>query len=288
MIRPFLSIVTISFNQAPYLRQCVESVISQKGDNVEYIVVDPGSTDGSREILAAYRNAIDHLVLEPDQGPADGLNKGFARAAGDVGYFINSDDFLLPGAIARMRRLWSENPYIDLLLGGAWMVNGEGEPIRELVASTGDLDALLASDARVVQQGLSFRMDRLREVGGFNTSNRTCWDFEFICNVLRNGARARVCRERMGAFRIYGESLSGGVGGGSHTQRYRDDLERIHFEMLGRVSKEPDRLAKIIASARRQLKEPATSLSIIQDRLFTTRVRRRFDSDMKLKNFATR
>jgi glycosyltransferase involved in cell wall biosynthesis len=288
MTRPFFSIVTISFNQAPYLQQCVDSVLSQKGADVQYIVVDPGSTDGSREILAAYGDAIDRLVLEADQGPADGLNKGFAQAAGEVGYFINSDDFLLPGAIDRMRQLWAENAAIDILLGGAWMVNGEGEPLKELVPSAGDLSELLASDARVVQQGLSFRMDRLREVGGFNSSNRTCWDFELICSFLRNGARARVCKERFGAFRIYGESLSGGVGGGAHTQRYLEDLERIHIETLGRASKKSSRLAKIVARARRHLKEPTTSMSIIQDRLFPTRLHRRFNNDLKLSDFANR
>ncbi|MBK8907410.1 MAG: glycosyltransferase [Rhodospirillales bacterium] len=82
MTAPFLSIVTISFNQAQYARQAVESVLSQQGDDVEYIVVDPGSTDGSREILAGYGHAIDHFVFEPDNGPADGLNKGFGRATG--------------------------------------------------------------------------------------------------------------------------------------------------------------------------------------------------------------
>ena len=86
----FLSIVTISYNQAPYLRQCVESVISQKSDDIEYIVVDPGSTDGSREILQSYGDAIDHLILQTDKGPADGLNKGFAKAKGKIGYFVNS------------------------------------------------------------------------------------------------------------------------------------------------------------------------------------------------------
>lgn len=281
MTRPFLSIVTVSFNQARYLRECIDSVVLQKDRDVEYIVVDPGSTDGSREILASYGAAIDQLVLEPDDGPADGLNKGFTRASGGIGYFINSDDFLLPGAIDRIRGLWVENPDIDMLLGGAWMVDGAGVPIKELVASSADLDVLLSGDARIVQQGLSFRMDLLRKVGGFNVSNRTCWDFELICAMLQNGARARLCRERIGSFRIYGKSLSGGVAGIAHVQRYRDDLDRVHREFTGRAFEWKSPLAEATARLRRGFSQPRITLSLILDRMFPSLLHCRFENDMK-------
>ena len=78
------SIVTISYNQAQFLEQAIRSVIEQDYPDVEYIVVDPGSTDGSREIIERYRDRIDRIIFEPDKGPADGLNKGFAQATGDV------------------------------------------------------------------------------------------------------------------------------------------------------------------------------------------------------------
>ena len=87
-----ISVVTISYNQACYLEQTIISVLNQDYENVEYIVVDPGSTDGSRDIIEKYRNRIQHIIYERDVGPADGLNKGFAVATGDVFYFINSDD----------------------------------------------------------------------------------------------------------------------------------------------------------------------------------------------------
>lgn len=280
MTQPFLSIVTISFNQAQYLRQCVESVVSQKGDDVEYIVVDPGSADGSREILESYGDAIDHLVLEPDDGPADGLNKGFARATGQVGYFINSDDFLLPGAVARMRRLSSENPDIDVLLGGAWMVDGHGEPIRELTATSADLFALLAGDAKTVQQGFFFRINTFRGVGGFNTANRTCWDFELICRLLHQGRRAQVTRERFGGFRVYGDSISGGIGGTKHTVKYLADRDRLHCELTGRpyAAKTPGQA--VLARARCSLKRPSMTLASLVDRMFPSQVRRRFEADL--------
>ncbi len=282
MTQPFLSVVTISFNQAQYLRQCVDSVVSQKGDDVEYIVVDPGSTDGSREILESYGDAIDHLVLEPDNGPADGLNKGFARATGEVGYFINSDDFMLPGAVDRMRRLWRENPGIDVLLGGAWMVDGEGEPVRELEPTAVDCDSMLSGDATLVQQGMSFRLDRFRRIGGFETENRTCWDYELLLALLHDGGKAEATAERLGAFRIYGESLSGGVGGAEHTRRYRADLDRIHQKLTGHPRPILGPAAAALCRARRIVTRPTTVALQVGDRLFPARMRSRFDRDQNV------
>src|SRR5262252_9768046 len=94
-----VSIVTISFNQSEFLERAIRSVLEQDYPNLEYIVVDPGSTDGSREIIDRYRSRIAKIVLEPDSGPADGLNKGFAHTTGDILGFLNSDDILFPGAI---------------------------------------------------------------------------------------------------------------------------------------------------------------------------------------------
>jgi glycosyltransferase involved in cell wall biosynthesis len=281
MTKPFLSIVTISFNQAQFLRQCIDSVVSQKGNDVEYIVVDPGSTDGSREILQSYGSAIDHLVLEPDKGPADGLNKGFARATGEIGYFINSDDFLLPSAIGRMRRLWQQNTQADLLLGGAWMLDGAGKPIRELKSTRVSLEGLLASRSLLVQQGMSFRMAAFERAGGFNAANRTCWDLELLCAILRLGARATVTSERFGAFRLYDASLSGGVNGARHTQRFKADIDRISQDMTGKPLPDLDLYPSMPARISRGVHRPAVSLSQLRDRIFPAAMHRRWKRDLR-------
>ena len=75
---PRVSIVTISFNQEKFLERTIRSVLAQDYPEIEYIVVDPGSTDGSRDIIERYRDRIAHVIFEPDKGPSDGLNKGFA------------------------------------------------------------------------------------------------------------------------------------------------------------------------------------------------------------------
>ena len=108
-----VSIVTISFNQAKYLERAIISVVEQNYSNIEYIVVDPGSTDGSREIIEKYRSKITIVILDPDKGPTDGLNKGFAAATGDIYAYINADDALLPGAVKSV---------VDFFGGGCLMV----------------------------------------------------------------------------------------------------------------------------------------------------------------------
>lgn len=230
---PLLSIVTISFNQSTYLRQCLKSVIDQKNPDVEYIVVDAGSTDGSRDILRNYGHCINHLIFEPDAGPADGLNKGFAMARGKLGYFINSDDFMLPGAVSMICQLWKTYPDLDVLLGEAWKVDSAGRPICQLPASVATVDKLLLDRTPLVQQGMVFQIDLFRSVGGFNPLNRTCWDYELLLKLLASGASVQATKCRLGAFRHHSGSLTGGAQGEAATRRYEADLERIHYEMTG-------------------------------------------------------
>jgi glycosyltransferase involved in cell wall biosynthesis len=260
MQQPFLSIVTISLNQHRYLGVAVESVLSQKASDIEYIIVDPGSTDGSRELLASYGAAIDHLVLEPDAGPADGLNKGFARARGRYGYFLNSDDFFLPGAIDRLRRLWLEHSKADALLCGAWMVDVDGQPMREMKPTAISLSALVNNRAVIVQQGFSFCMNRFRQVGGFNPGNRISWDYELIFEFTRRQAHFEVCSERIGAFRLYPESLTGR--GVFLTDR---SFDRLYEGMTGRTPGPLVRVQRAIGPLVKNLRQPSLAFSRLRD-----------------------
>lgn len=279
MPKKFLSIVTISFNQAQFLREAVESVLSQKGEDIEYIVVDPGSTDGSHEILADYGSSIDHLVLEPDAGPADGLNKGFARATGRYGYFLNSDDFLLPGAIDLMRSLWSRYANADVLLGGAWMVSGDRRPLREMQPTPVTLGKLLDGEASIVQQGMSFRMDLFRQVGGFNPNNRTCWDHELLCDFMAAGATTVRSKARLAAFRIHAASISGGVGGEVAAQRYLTDFNRVRARLGGQKIK-PQQMRRFIR-LRKMLGSPSSVLRRMREVIAPGTMRQRWQADLQ-------
>jgi glycosyltransferase involved in cell wall biosynthesis len=277
---PFFSIVTISFNQAKYLRQCLESVVSQKDRDVEFIVVDAGSSDGSREILQSFRSSIDHLILEPDRGPADGLNKGFKFATGQIGYFINSDDFLLPGAVRLMKALWEENTNMEILLGGAWLVDEQGKPRRELFARSASLEHFLGNRAVLVQQGMSFKLQAMRKACGFNVNNRTCWDFELLCSMLQGGARTKSSQHRFGAFRLYDGSLSGGVNGVAHAARYSQDRARLEIALRG--ARDPRHVMglNILARLEKVVLNPELVRSRLMDSIFPGKMLKRWESDM--------
>ena len=114
---PRISIVTVSFNQAQYLEASIRSVLDQNYPNLDYVVVDGGSTDGSIEIIERYRSHFSAVVIEPDEGQSDALNKGFGLAKGEVMNWLCSDDLLEPGALDQVARCYLRTG-ADLIVGG--------------------------------------------------------------------------------------------------------------------------------------------------------------------------
>lgn len=122
---PRISVVTISYNQRAFLQECLDSVLAQGYPNLEYIVIDGGSTDGSAALLERYRPRLARLVIEADDGQSDALNKGLALATGEVLTWLCSDDRLEPGALFHVGRTFAENQ-VDLVAGGCRVIDAEG------------------------------------------------------------------------------------------------------------------------------------------------------------------
>ncbi len=231
-----ISIVTLSFNQAQFLQHALDSVLAQDHPDLEYIVVDPGSTDGSRDILARYADRLSALILEPDAGPGDGLNKGFARATGDILGYLNADDAYLPGALsqaaaafARAGRTDAHRP--DVVCGHGLIVDGEGRVVRRMRSAPWDLRRFVYGASVQMQQSTFFRADAFARTPGFNNANRTCWDAELLMELARTGARFRIVDRYWSLFRIYEGSISGS---GRLNARYAEDLARMFRTVMGR------------------------------------------------------
>lgn len=203
------SIVTISFNQAVFLEHAIRSVIEQDYPHVEYIVVDPGSTDGSREIIERYRNRIDHIVFEPDSGPADGLNKGFSHATGDIYGFLNSDDLLEPGALSRVEHTLRKYPDVDVVSGHGWVVDEDGCELRRIYSDR--FTRLMAAYGAciLVQPSTFFRSSVFNGVNGFNCQNRSNWDAELFVDISLTGARFARIPAMLSRYRIHMDSITG-------------------------------------------------------------------------------
>ena len=124
--QPLVSIVTPSYNQARFLGQAVESVLVQDYPQIEYLVLDGGSTDGSVEILRAHEDRIDHWVSEPDAGQADAINRGWQRSRGQILAWLNSDDRYEPGAISAVVEAFQRHPGADVVAGDCQVIDGHG------------------------------------------------------------------------------------------------------------------------------------------------------------------
>ena len=127
---PQVSIVTPSFNQASYLETTIKSVLSQKYPNLEYIIMDGGSSDGSVDIIRQYEAHLAYWVSEPDKGQVDAINRGLSRATGDILGWVNSDDFYEPGALKKVVQTFINNSDVQLVYGEGWYVDVNGERIR--------------------------------------------------------------------------------------------------------------------------------------------------------------
>lgn len=241
-----LSIVTISFNQSAYLQVAMESVLNQGYPDLEYIVVDPGSTDGSRELIEQYRDRIARVIFEKDAGPSDGLNKGFAHATGEVFGFLNSDDFLEPGSLSAVSDFFSRNPDCDIALGNGYVVDGKGRRKRHIIARGLTVRRYLHSGTRWMQQSTFFRKRSFERTRGFNLQNRTSWDGELLVEMIAARGKVGYIHRDLACFRIHAASITGGS---SNAASYRADCTRIFEQIVGRKWTLEDDLFRILYRA---------------------------------------
>ncbi len=249
------SIVTVSFNQARFLEQAICSVLDQDYADIEYIVADPGSTDGSREIIERYRGKIAKIIFEPDRGAADGLNKGFAQASGEIYGFLNSDDVLLPGAISRVAAHFRARPDTDILMGHEWIIDSEGRRVRNAYTDRFNARAFAYGGGVISQQSTFFRAGLFKKTKGFDIHNSIAWDAELFLDLLQVAENPLYVDDFFGAFRIHGDSISGGRRAELRHQYSAYELARFE-RIMGRRWRRSDYLVRLFYMVRKYFLEP--------------------------------
>ncbi|CAN1494301.1 WcaA Glycosyltransferases involved in cell wall biogenesis [Burkholderiaceae bacterium] len=226
-----VSIVTISFNQSKYIEKAILSIIGQKDIDLEYIVVDPGSTDGSRNIIEKYRNSISKIIYEKDKGPADGLNKGFIQSHGDILGFINSDDMLMPNSLEKVINFFKNYSKTDVLLGRGYIINEDDKLIRYIIPNEFSVRKFVTGGFQFIQQSMFFRKSAFENCGGFNIYNKTCWDGELLLDMGISGCNIVCSGDELGLFRIHENSITST---GRLNEQYLLDRNRLFTKAMGR------------------------------------------------------
>lgn len=262
---PRVSIVTISFNQAPFLERAIRSVLEQDYPNVEYIVVDPGSTDGSRDIIERYRSQISKVILEPDKGPANGLNKGFGAASGEIFGYINADDAFLPRAITKAVAAFQARPHADVIYAHSYIIDGSGRVVRRSRSVPFNLRRFAYGGVVVMQQSTFFRRQAFEKAGGFNESYRTQWDGQLLIDFARSGNRFALVDDYWSLFAIYPGSITGSV---RYSQQCHNDFASMFRTITGREYDRAHKVLFYLARIEKWFRNPRVPLYRIIDKSF--------------------
>jgi glycosyltransferase involved in cell wall biosynthesis len=197
---PDISIVTPSLNQGNFIGQTIRSVLSQSGVRVQYVVVDGCSTDETRSVLERYRDALDHLIIEPDHGQADAIKKGFARTSGVICGYLNSDDYLLPGALERVVAYFRANPSVDVVYGDRIYVDEEDRLLRYWRLPPHS-DFINCRWDFIPQEACFWRRSVMEQMGGIDSSYRFAVDYDLFARMMKAGKRFVHLAEFFAVFR---------------------------------------------------------------------------------------
>ena len=209
MIKNKISIVILSYNQVNFLKETIDSVINQNYDNTEYIIVDGGSTDGSRDLILKYDKDLKIIFQEKNNGPADALNIGFKNSTGEICGYINSDDFYLKNILIKVNNIFNKDPSLDLIYGNGIIVDENSIFVKRMISRNFNLNMYKYGRSLICQQSTFFKKKVFDKIKGFNVENNRSWDFEFVADAFKAKFKIKNVNETYGCFRIYPLSITG-------------------------------------------------------------------------------
>ena len=221
-----VSIITPSYNQAQYLEETILSVLNQTYSNIEYIVIDGGSTDGSVDIIQRYAHRIKYWCSEKDAGQADAINKGFHHATGDLICWVNSDDILYATFVEERVHQFKQHPDIDMIYGDVEQgVDLQHKRLR-CGAKTDFEEMLLTLNVPIPQQSAMWRKTILKNVGYLQPQWYVLLDREFFMRIAEKG-RLLYVSGALAFFRNHEQSKSVKEWG-----RWADEMETYYLQLF--------------------------------------------------------
>ena len=200
---PTVSIITPSFNQARYLEATIQSVLSQDYPRIEYIIVDGGSTDGSVDVIQKYADKVAWWVSEKDRGQTDAINKGFARATGQILAWLNSDDTYEPRAVGQAVMYLLEHPEVGMVYADCNYINEEGRVIGKFPAAQTDLARLRRGYVHIPQQTMFFRAELWKQIAPLDASFYFAMDYDLWTRIASRAELKYLAGQTWANFRIH-------------------------------------------------------------------------------------
>ncbi|MGD1853761.1 MAG: glycosyltransferase family 2 protein [Leptolyngbyaceae cyanobacterium] len=197
---PKITIVTPSFNQSRYLEQTIQSVIGQGYPNLEYIIMDGGSTDGSVEIIEKYSRYIDYWCSKPDDGQADAIFRGFKRSTGHILSWINSDDILCDRSLFKVADTFRENSDLGLVFGNSFLIN-ESSKFKRCLIPDPNFKYYLYGASSIFQGSVFYTRDAYIKSGGINPKWFYSMEYELFLNIHKDN-KVSYIPYFIGCFRI--------------------------------------------------------------------------------------
>ena len=225
------TIITPSFNQGRFIRDCIESVQRQEWVETEHIVVDACSTDETLQVLGGYPHL--QWVSEPDEGQTDAINKGFRRASGEWLMWLNADDYLEPGALARVRDFISQRPEVRVAYGDAIFVREDGSVIRHKREHRFDPAVLLFYGCYIPSTSCFYHRSIVDAGHLLDASFKVTMDFEYYVRLMRLGYRFDYLGEPLARFRWHDSNASNVLA--VRRQQERLKVQRAHLAATGRA-----------------------------------------------------
>ena len=211
---PLISIITPSFNQGAYIEETILSVISQDYKNVEYIIIDGGSSDESVDIIRKYENRLTYWHSCADKGQTHAINQGFKMAKGEILAWLNADDLYLPGTLKLIAEEFKKCPKTDFIYGDCVFVDEKGSFIRYFTECEDYNPKRLLNFANYIMQPTTFfSRNKLAEVGYLDESLIYTMDWDLWCCFAKKKAHTKYLSKVLAANRVYSgtKTYSGGV-----------------------------------------------------------------------------